>query len=284
MIGKSLAALAIVRAFGYPLHTSLTISASLAQIGEFSFILAALGVSLGLLPTAGQSLIVAGALLSITLNALVFKLIAPLEGWVRARPRLARLLEPSARPVSALPAEPRRRAARGHAVSSAMGAWAAASRKRSRSEDPVRRHRAGSRHRPCTARAGSSVLYGDAARQAARGRRTAQARLLVVTAPEPFQARAIIDRPAASTPRSTSPSAHTARPSVRTSRKQGRDGRDGRAGAGRRDGALRARALRHVIRSAVIATAGCGGWNRTTNLPVNSRTLYQFNYPTTLRS
>jgi CPA2 family monovalent cation:H+ antiporter-2 len=72
VVGKSLAALAIVLAFRYPLDSALTVAAALAQIGEFSFILAALGVSLELLPPDGQSLIVAGALLSITLNPLAF--------------------------------------------------------------------------------------------------------------------------------------------------------------------------------------------------------------------
>src|SRR4029453_2957199 len=79
MVGKSLAALAIVLAFRRPWKTALTISASLAQIGEFSFILAALGLSLGLLPPEAQSLIVAGALFSITLNPLMFGAIASLE-------------------------------------------------------------------------------------------------------------------------------------------------------------------------------------------------------------
>ena len=72
VVGKSLAALAIVRALGRPWRTALTVAAALAQIGEFSFILAALGVGLGVLPPEGQSLIVAGALLSITLNSLLF--------------------------------------------------------------------------------------------------------------------------------------------------------------------------------------------------------------------
>jgi monovalent cation:H+ antiporter-2, CPA2 family len=72
MIGKTLAAVALVLAFRYPLNTALTVGASLAQIGEFSFILAGLGVSLGLLSPEGQSLILAGALISITLNPLVF--------------------------------------------------------------------------------------------------------------------------------------------------------------------------------------------------------------------
>ncbi|MCO6051154.1 Kef family K(+) transporter [Mesorhizobium sp. RP14(2022)] len=72
IIGKSLAAFLIVKAFRYPTATALTISASLAQIGEFSFILAELGVGLGVLPEQGRSLILAGAILSILLNPLVF--------------------------------------------------------------------------------------------------------------------------------------------------------------------------------------------------------------------
>jgi CPA2 family monovalent cation:H+ antiporter-2 len=72
VVGKSLAAFAIVRLFGYPTGTALTISASLAQIGEFSFILAGLGVALGLLPERGRDLILAGAILSILLNPLFF--------------------------------------------------------------------------------------------------------------------------------------------------------------------------------------------------------------------
>jgi CPA2 family monovalent cation:H+ antiporter-2 len=62
----------LVLALRYPLNTALTVSASLAQIGEFSFILAGLGMSLGLLPKDGQSLILAGALISIALNPVVF--------------------------------------------------------------------------------------------------------------------------------------------------------------------------------------------------------------------
>jgi CPA2 family monovalent cation:H+ antiporter-2 len=74
-LGKSLAAFVIVRAFGHPTGTALTISASLAQIGEFSFILAGLGTGLGLLPTEGRDLILAGAIISIFLNPFIFNLI-----------------------------------------------------------------------------------------------------------------------------------------------------------------------------------------------------------------
>ena len=76
VVGKSLAAFAIVRAFGHPTKTALTVSASLAQIGEFSFILAGLGTSLAILPPEGRDLILAGAILSIFLNPFVFALAA----------------------------------------------------------------------------------------------------------------------------------------------------------------------------------------------------------------
>jgi CPA2 family monovalent cation:H+ antiporter-2 len=88
VIGKSLAAFGIVLAFGYPVRTALTISASLAQIGEFSFILAGLGVALGLMPETGRDLVLAGALLSITLNPFVFATVAPVERWLESHPRL----------------------------------------------------------------------------------------------------------------------------------------------------------------------------------------------------
>jgi monovalent cation:H+ antiporter-2, CPA2 family len=83
VIGKSLAAFLIVRAFRHPTSTALTISASLAQIGEFSFILASLGVSLALLPKTGSDLILAGAILSILINPLLF---AALDRYL-ARPK-----------------------------------------------------------------------------------------------------------------------------------------------------------------------------------------------------
>ncbi|MBZ5711455.1 YbaL family putative K(+) efflux transporter [Nannocystis pusilla] len=80
VIGKSVAALALVLAFRHPLSTALTISVSLAQIGEFSFILAGLGLELGLLPEMGRDLILAGAILSIICNPLLF---AALDRWSR---------------------------------------------------------------------------------------------------------------------------------------------------------------------------------------------------------
>jgi monovalent cation:H+ antiporter-2, CPA2 family len=95
-IGKTIAAFVIVRAFGRPNATALTISASLAQIGEFSFILAGLGVGMGVLPTEGRDLILAGAIISILLNPFLF------VGFERLRSRLA----PAPVPALAAPETP----------------------------------------------------------------------------------------------------------------------------------------------------------------------------------
>jgi CPA2 family monovalent cation:H+ antiporter-2 len=103
IFGKSLAAFFLVLLFRYPLNTALTVSASLAQIGEFSFILANLGVSLGLLPTEGQSLILAGAIISIALNPLVFHAIEPVQTWIRSRSKLAQTFERPDDPLAVLP-------------------------------------------------------------------------------------------------------------------------------------------------------------------------------------
>lgn len=101
--GNAIAAALFVLLMRYPLNTALTVSASLAQIGEFSFILAGLSLSLGLLSAEGHSLVVAGALISIALNPLLFSAIEPAQRWVRRRSALARALERGADPLAALP-------------------------------------------------------------------------------------------------------------------------------------------------------------------------------------
>ncbi|HEY8568433.1 YbaL family putative K(+) efflux transporter [Microbulbifer sp.] len=116
VFGKTLAAFVLVLLFRYPLNTALTVSASLAQIGEFSFILAALGVSLGLLSTEGQNLILAGALISIALNPLLFNAVEPLQRWIRGRSSLARFMERSADPLAELPMSTDLRKLTGHAL------------------------------------------------------------------------------------------------------------------------------------------------------------------------
>ncbi len=104
VIGKTVAAFLIVRLFRYSNATALTISASLAQIGEFSFILAGLGVSLQLLPERGRDLILAGAILSILLNPLAF---AALDRWL-AKPAAAKPAETGPDTAAPAPAEPSR--------------------------------------------------------------------------------------------------------------------------------------------------------------------------------
>ncbi|HSN46860.1 MAG TPA: cation:proton antiporter [Casimicrobiaceae bacterium] len=86
LVGKSLIALAVVLLLGYPFSTALMVSAALAQIGEFSFILAGLGISYGLLPKEGLSLILAGAILSITINKLTFIGADWITRWIDADP------------------------------------------------------------------------------------------------------------------------------------------------------------------------------------------------------
>jgi CPA2 family monovalent cation:H+ antiporter-2 len=93
LLGKPLVAMGIVLLLGYPLSSALFVAASLAQIGEFSFILAGLGITYSLLPPEGLHLILAGALLSTTLNPLVFYLAERGIGMVRTRPRLVRYFE-----------------------------------------------------------------------------------------------------------------------------------------------------------------------------------------------
>ena len=99
VVGKSLAAFAIVRMFKHPTGTALTISTSLAQIGEFSFILAGLGLSLKILPQEGHDLILAGALLSIIANPLLFSL---LDRWQARQDKADIAAEPELPPGPSL--------------------------------------------------------------------------------------------------------------------------------------------------------------------------------------
>ncbi|ACE84792.1 YbaL family putative K(+) efflux transporter [Cellvibrio japonicus] len=103
MFGKTLAAVALVLAFRYPLNTALTVGASLAQIGEFSFILAGLGMSLGMMSIEAQNLILAGALASIALNSALFATLDPLQQWLKARSAYARSLDTRDDPLATLP-------------------------------------------------------------------------------------------------------------------------------------------------------------------------------------
>lgn len=116
IVGKSLAAMALVLAFRYPFNSAMTIAASLAQIGEFSFILAGLGLTLGILPPEGMSLVLAGALISIALNPFVFASIAPVSKWLLARSATARRLNSRVDPYAELPMSTERKYLEGQVV------------------------------------------------------------------------------------------------------------------------------------------------------------------------
>ena len=116
ILGKSLVAFGLVMLFRYPLHTALTVAASLAQIGEFSFILAGLGVSLGLLPQEGMSLVLAGAIISIAFNPVAFALVEPLKNLMKKRWKYARVLDAKSDPLSVMPDEEESKYLRGHMV------------------------------------------------------------------------------------------------------------------------------------------------------------------------
>jgi CPA2 family monovalent cation:H+ antiporter-2 len=193
--GKSFAAFLIVLAFRYPVATALTVSASLAQIGEFSFILAAMGVSLGLLPPEGRDLVLAGALISITLNPFVFATITPVTRWVRARPALYALVERGATRLATLPNNPRSNPLREHAVivgfgrvGGMIGAALADKRlpfvviERDLRLVEVLRER------------GLRAIYGDASAPGVlEAAHIGSARLLVIASPDSYAARRVVD-------------------------------------------------------------------------------------------
>lgn len=203
VFGKSLAAFLLVLAFRYPLNTALTVSASLAQIGEFSFILAGLGVTLGVLPVEGQSLILAGALISIALNPLVFQAVEPAQAWIRTHSPHARKLETRDDPLAELPADAASHTLTGHVVLVGFGrvgrhiaesldaqglAYVVAEQQR----EAVERLRGRGIH----------AVVGDASEPAVLIQaHVARARTLVIATPDAFQARKMIETARALNPR-----------------------------------------------------------------------------------
>jgi CPA2 family monovalent cation:H+ antiporter-2 len=195
VIGKSLAAFLIVLAFRYPLNTALTVSASLAQIGEFSFILAGLGVSLKLLDEDARNLILAGALISIALNPFVFSAIEPVQRWIRARSPLAKAVERSKDPLAELPMSIDERVLTGHVVLVGYGRVgrriAEALRERDVRIVVVEQNRetvSQLRER------GIPAVSGDAAAEGVLIQaHIARARMLVIASPDGLRAREMID-------------------------------------------------------------------------------------------
>lgn len=116
VVGKTLAAMLLVFMLGYPLNTVLIVAASLGQIGEFSFILAGLGLSLGLMPAEGMSLVLAGALISIAFNPIAFAAITPFKNWMLKHSALARKYENRDDPFAELPMTTERKFLEGQVV------------------------------------------------------------------------------------------------------------------------------------------------------------------------
>ena len=195
VVGKSLAAFLLVLVFRYPLNTALTVSASLAQIGEFSFILAGLGVSLGLLPKEGMSLILAGALISISINHMVFQVIEPLQRWIRSRSTLAQAMERSDDPLAELPTSVASHEVTGHLVlvgygrvGRRIGEALAAQGMRvvvaEENRELVESLRAGGKH----------AVAGDASDPAVLVQaHIARARMLVIATPDTLRARRMME-------------------------------------------------------------------------------------------
>jgi CPA2 family monovalent cation:H+ antiporter-2 len=97
MIGKPLAAMAITLMLRYPLKTALSVGAVLAQIGEFSFIVGTLGRQYGIVGEQAFNVLVATAIISITLAPLFYRAVKPIERWMTRHPRLRTILDPSAK-------------------------------------------------------------------------------------------------------------------------------------------------------------------------------------------
>jgi CPA2 family monovalent cation:H+ antiporter-2 len=194
LIGKSVAAFLIVLVFGYPARTALTVSASLAQIGEFSFILAALGVTLGLMPRDGLSLVLSAALLSITLNPLMFRLIQPAQRFLERRPALARWLAQQDTAVLAASEPPTVPKLQDHVVMIGYGrvghAIARSLLQRNVPLLVIERQRD---HLERLRRKGIPAIYGDASLEAVINKANIpDARLLVIASPDPYEARRML--------------------------------------------------------------------------------------------
>jgi CPA2 family monovalent cation:H+ antiporter-2 len=195
LVGKTIAAIALVLAFRYPLNTALTVGASLAQIGEFSFILASLGLSLGLLGIEAQNLILAGALISIAVNALLFAAIEPAQAWARTHSAWARKLDLRDDPLAALPMSTDRKLLSGQVVIVGFGR--------------IGRHIAATldtRHIPYVVAdsnrevieslraAGKAAVSGDASDPIVLVQaHITRAAMLVVTIPDPLASRQMVD-------------------------------------------------------------------------------------------
>ena len=195
LLGKTVAAIAIVLLFRYPLNAALTIGASLAQIGEFSFILASLGVALGLLPEEGRSLILATAVISVALNPAMFAAAEPVRRWVLERSALARQLEHRDDALAALPQSTHQRYLDGHVVLAGYGEVGKRVAEALRGRGMAFVVAEESRERVESLRvAGIAAVSGDPSTpELLVQAHVAKAAMLVVTVPDPVQVRRMVE-------------------------------------------------------------------------------------------
>ena len=195
VIAKWLTKVLIVGAAGYPPRVALTVAAGLAQIGEFSFIIGTLGRSIGLLPDAGYQLIVAGALISIAINPVLFAVIQPLEHRLRASPTLSALMDRRAGDLGTITPD-EQAGLRLHAIVCGYG-------RVGRLLGPAFERR-GFRYVVVTQQRnevdrlradGVTAIYGDAANpEVLEMAGIARARLVVVATSDPHETRLIVER------------------------------------------------------------------------------------------
>ena len=196
VVGKGLAGLLVVIVYGYPPRVALTVGAGLAQVGEFSFILGTVGLSLALLPPEGFQLIVAGALLSIALNPLLFRMIDPLEVRLGDSATLSRWRRYRAGNLAVLPEQPAERPVRLHAILCGYGQVgrmvARALERRGFTFVVISEQRGEVEH--LRAR-GVHALYGEAANiELLEQAHIETARLVIVATADPRAAHLIVDR------------------------------------------------------------------------------------------
>jgi CPA2 family monovalent cation:H+ antiporter-2 len=195
LVGKTLAALVVVLILRYPVRTAAIVAASLAQVGEFSFILASLGMSLGLLPKEGNDLILASALISIALNPVMFNLAGLTERWLQRHTKFAAKLEASSNPLAELPMTTEAKYLSDHVV---LVGWGRVGKQIGRdlaaegvpyvvaesNREFVETHR----------REGGAAVWGDATDPAVLIQaHIREARAMVIATPETVQVRAMVE-------------------------------------------------------------------------------------------
>ncbi|MET0773815.1 MAG: cation:proton antiporter, partial [Candidatus Limnocylindrales bacterium] len=193
---KFAAAYGVVLGLGYPSKIGLTVGAALSQVGEFTFILITLGVTLGLIPADALQVVVAAALISITLNPLMFRLVDPLTSWVERVPALERLSRRSDAEVAALDRSHPEERLRNHAIVCGHGRVGrlvtSALERRGFSYVVI----TDDRHETVRLRdRGVTTLFGDAANaEMLEHARIGEARILIVAIRDEHSTRLIVQR------------------------------------------------------------------------------------------